>query len=103
MMVTRRAGEDTSVGRRPVLLLGLSIHVAQNDATLRTGEGLMCTARQPGCPFMQWVLELTARDKSEYVSAIIKKRNVLRFAEGGDFGDRFWEEKEALAHDDQLW
>src|SRR5439155_20005693 len=103
MMVARGTGEDTSVSRRPVFLLSLCIHVAQDDTALRTGEGLMCTARHPCGPFMQRILELAACNESKYMGTIIEKRNVLRFAEGVDFGNGFGQEKKALAHDNQLW
>src|SRR2546421_9483066 len=102
MMVAGRTGEDTSVGGWPVFLLSLCIHIAQDDTALRTGERLMRTACQPCCSFMQRVLELAARDESKYMGTIIEERYVLRLAESCDFGDGLREEKETLAHDDQL-
>src|SRR5437588_11591442 len=52
MVVTGGAGEDTAISGRPVFFLSIGIHVAQNHAALRPGEGFMGAARHPRCPLV---------------------------------------------------
>src|SRR5713226_699914 len=47
VVVAGGAGEDAAIGGRPVFLLGLGIHVAQDYAPLRSWKGFMRAAGHP--------------------------------------------------------